>query len=69
MRITIDAAGHDVAPWVAALRAQAHGEEIQVFESGKLATLLGAQWLDFKLRGTDVFHASPATRVPREARN
>ncbi len=61
MRITIDAAGSDVAPWVAALRSQAHGEEIQVFESGKLATVLGAQWLDFKLRGTDVFHASPTT--------
>jgi alpha-1,3-rhamnosyl/mannosyltransferase len=61
MRITIDAAGSEIAPWVAALRAQAQGEEIQVFESGKLATVLGAQWLDFKLRGTDVFHASPAT--------
>ncbi len=73
MRITIDAAGSDVAPWaaswVAALRAQAHGEEIQVIESGKLATLLGAQWLDFKLRGTDVFHASPATPcAPRSAK-
>jgi len=33
MRITIDAAGSEIAPWVAALRAQAQGEEIQVFES------------------------------------
>jgi len=63
MRITIDAAGSDAAPWVAALRTQAHGEEIQVFESGKLAAVLGAQWLDFKLRGTDVFHASAVTPV------
>lgn len=61
MRITIDAAGSDVARWVAALRAQAHGEDIQVFESGRLATALGAPWLDFQLRGTDVFHASAAT--------
>lgn len=69
MRITIDATGSDVAPWVAALRAHAHSEEIQVFESGKLATVLGAQWLDFKLRGTDVFHASPATPcAPRSAK-
>jgi alpha-1,3-rhamnosyl/mannosyltransferase len=73
MRITIDAAGSDVVPWftpwVAALRAQAHGEEIQVFESGKLATMLGAQWLDFKLRGTDVFHASaPTPCAPRSAK-
>lgn len=69
MRITIDAAGSNVAPWVAALRAQAHGEEIQVFESGKLATMLGAPWLDFKLRGTDVFHASAATPcAPRSAK-
>jgi glycosyltransferase involved in cell wall biosynthesis len=69
MRITIDAAGSDVAPWVAALRAQAHGEEIHVLESAKLATVLGAQWLDFKLRGTDVFHASSATPcAPRTAK-
>lgn len=69
MRITIDAAGSDVVPWVAALRAPAHGEEIQVFKSGKLATVLGASWLDFKLRGTDVFHASSATPCsPRRAK-
>jgi len=69
MRITIEAAGSDTAAWIAALRAQAHGEEIQVFEFGKLAAVLGAQWLDFKLRGTDVFHASPATpRAPRNAK-
>ncbi|HSR09179.1 MAG TPA: glycosyltransferase family 1 protein [Bryobacteraceae bacterium] len=73
MRITIDAVGSDVAPWVApwvaALRAQAQGEEIQVFESGKLAAVLGASWLDFKLRGTDVFHASAATPcAPRSAK-
>jgi alpha-1,3-rhamnosyl/mannosyltransferase len=69
MRITIDAAGSDVAHWVAALRTQAQGEEIQVFESGTLATVLGAQWLDLKLRGTDVFHASPATPcAPRSAK-
>ena len=73
MRITIDAAGADVAPWVdpwvAALRAHARGEEIQLFESGKLAAVLGAPWLDFKLRGTDVFHASPATPcAPRSAK-
>jgi len=61
MRITIDAAGSDVAPWVSALRAQAHGEDIQVFGSGKLAAVLGARWLDLKLRGTDGFHASSAT--------
>jgi len=69
MRITIDAAGSDVAPWVAALRAQARSEDIQVFESGKLANILGPQWLDFKLRGTDVFHASPTTPcAPRSAK-
>jgi glycosyltransferase involved in cell wall biosynthesis len=69
MRITIDAAGGDIAPWVAALRAQAQGEEIDTFESGKLASVLGAQWLDFKLRGTDVFHASTATPcAPRGAK-
>ena len=73
MRITIDAAGSDVAawvsPWIAALRAQAHGEEIQLFESAKLATVLGTQWLDFKLRGTDVFHASRTTPcAPRNAK-
>ena len=69
MRITIDAAGSDAVAWIAALRAQAHGQEIQVFESGKLATVLGAQWLDFKLRGTDVFHASSTTPcAPRSAK-
>jgi len=69
MRITIDAAGSDVAAWAAALRAQAHGEEIHVFESGKLAAVLGVQWLDFKLRGSDVFHASPSTScAPRSAK-
>ncbi len=69
MRITIDAAGSDIAAWVAALRAQAHGEEIHVFESGKLAAVLGAQWLDFKLRGSDVFHASSFTPcAPRSAK-
>ncbi len=69
MRITIDGAGSDIAPWVAALRAQAHGDEIQVFESGKLATVLGASLLDFKLRGTDLFHASPTTPcAPRSAK-
>jgi len=69
MRITIDAAASDVAPWVAALRAQAQGEEIHVFESGKVAAVLGGPWLDFKLRGTDVFHASPATPcAPRSAK-
>ncbi len=73
MRITIDAAGSDVAPWIspwiAALRGQAHGEEIQVFESGKLGAVLGAQWLDFKLGGTDIFHASPVTPyAPRTAK-
>jgi len=69
MRITIDAAGSDAAPWVAALRAQAHGEEIHVFESGRLALVLGALWLDFKLRGTDVFHASAITPcAPRSAK-
>ena len=31
--------------------------------------MLGAPWLDFKLRGTDVFHASPATPwAPRSAK-
>ncbi len=69
MRITIDAAGSDAAPWVGALRTQAHGEEIHTFESGKLATLLGAPWLDSRLRGTDVFHASPSTPcAPRRAK-
>ena len=69
MRITIDAAGSDVAPWVEALRTQAHGEEIHVFDSGKLAMVLGAPWLDFKLRGTDVFHASAITPcAPRSAK-
>ena len=69
MRITIDAAGSVVAPWVVALRAQAHGEEIQVFESGKLAMVLRAPWLDFKLRGTNVFHASAGTPcAPRSAK-
>ncbi len=69
MRITIDAAGADAAPWVAALRAEAHGEEIHVFESSKLAAVLGAQWLDIKLRGTDIFHASAVTpRAPRSAK-
>jgi len=70
MRITIDAAGSDVAPWVEALRTQAHGEEIHVFDSGKLAMVLGAPWLDFKLRGTDVFHASAVTPcAPRSAKS
>ncbi len=67
MRITIDASGSDIAPWVAALRSQAQGEEIQIFESGTLTSVLGTAWLDFKLRGTDVFHASAATR--RSPRN
>ena len=73
MRITIDAGGSDVAPWVApwvaALRAQARVEEIEVVRSGKLGRVLGSPWLDLKLRGTDVFHASPATSsAPRSAK-
>src|SRR5213082_2219284 len=69
MRITIDAAGNNAACWVAALRQESRGEEIAVFESGKLGSLLGARGLDFALRGTDVFHASPATPwAPRRAK-
>lgn len=61
MRITIDAAGSDVTQWVGALRREARGEDIRVFESGRLLGLLGAAGLDFALRGADVFHASAAT--------
>lgn len=69
MRITIDAAGNNAACWVAALRQETRGEEIAIFESGKLGALLGARGLDFALRGTDVFHASPATPwAPRRAK-
>ena len=71
MRITIDAAANgatawDAVSWIAALRGEARGEDIQIFESGKMTGILGAPGLDFALRGTDIFHASPATpRAPR----
>jgi glycosyltransferase involved in cell wall biosynthesis len=73
MRITIAAgsgvSAWDVDSWVAALRHQARGEDIRVFESGKMAGILGTPWLDVALRGTDVFHASPTTPcAPRRAK-
>jgi len=69
MRITIDAGGGEVDGWVAALRHESRGEDIRLFESGKMAAILGAPGLDFALRGTDVFHASSATpSAPRRAK-
>ena len=57
------------ADWVAALRSESPADDIRLFESGKMARILGATWLDFALRGTDVFHASPATPcAPRRAK-
>jgi hypothetical protein len=69
MRITIDAAGADVSAWMEALRRESEGEQIRVFRSGRWESVLGSRWLDFALRGTDVFHASTRTPcAPRRAK-
>jgi glycosyltransferase involved in cell wall biosynthesis len=74
MRITIDTAPKgtsvwDAAGWVAALQSEAGGENILAFESRKSNRFLGAPWLDFVLRGTDIFHASwGAPCVPRQVK-
>jgi glycosyltransferase involved in cell wall biosynthesis len=69
MRITIDATGVDVSAWMEALRREAKGEQIRGFRSGRRESILGSRWLDFAIRGADVFHASVLTPCgPRRAK-
>ena len=68
MRIAIETEGSG-APWIAAMRKQARGEEIREFESGAMARMGGGVWLDLALRGVDVFHASSRTPgAPRKVK-
>src|SRR5437016_8394082 len=64
MRVTIDATGVDVSAWVDALRRESRGDDIRVFNSSSVSRVFGSAGLDFAIRGTDVFHASPLTLRP-----
>jgi glycosyltransferase involved in cell wall biosynthesis len=70
MRVTIE--GGDagaIGPWIRALRGAARGDDIRSFHSGRMAGILGSAWLDFAIRGSDVFHASRRTPcAPRRAK-
>ena len=69
MRVAIEETGSDVTQWVTALHREARDEDIRAFHSGPMARTFGSAWLDFALRGTDVFHASPLTPcAPRRAK-
>src|SRR5258708_15635034 len=69
MRVTIDATGCNVSAWVEALRRESRGDDIGVFESSSMSRVFGLAGLDFAIRGSDVFHASPLTpRAPRRAK-
>ncbi|MSV34286.1 MAG: glycosyltransferase family 1 protein [Bryobacterales bacterium] len=69
MRVAIEENGAAVAAWIAALRRQTRDEEIREFQSGTMARVLGAAWLDSALDGADVLHASPHTPcAPKKAK-
>ena len=69
MRVAIEAGAPGAAPWISALRRQSRGEEIGEFRAGALAGIFGSAWLDFAIRGTDVFHACPRTPcAPRKTK-
>jgi glycosyltransferase involved in cell wall biosynthesis len=69
MRVTIDESGSDIGQWMAALRRESRDAEIREFRSGKMTRIFGSSWLDFAIRGTDVFHASQLTPcAPRRAK-
>jgi glycosyltransferase involved in cell wall biosynthesis len=69
MRVTIDGSGRDIGQWMTALRRESRDEDIRAFHSGRMVRIFGSSWLDFAIRGTDVFHASARTPgVPRRAK-